>query len=243
MLKSHEKFHSANGKRLVLIAEDEEINREILGDILKEDYEIIFAKDGLEAHRLIRENRHTLSIILLDLIMPGMSGLELLQSIKEDVDLQLIPVIVLTADQDQEIKSLTLGAADFIPKPYPAPGVILARVRRTIELFEDRLTIQTTERDPLTNLYNREFFYHYAELFDQYHESMEMDAIIIDIYHFRVINERFGNSYGDEILRKIGLKVREMVADTGGIVCRREADTGESQRTPRSNGKTFSASW
>lgn len=225
MLKSHEKFHSANGKRLVLIAEDEEINREILGDILKEDYEIIFAKDGLEAHRLIRENRHTLSIILLDLIMPGMSGLELLQSIKEDVDLQLIPVIVLTADQDQEIKSLTLGAADFIPKPYPAPGVILARVRRTIELFEDRLTIQTTERDPLTNLYNREFFYHYAELFDQYHESMEMDAIIIDIYHFRVINERFGNSYGDEILRKIGLKVREMVADTGGIVCRREADT------------------
>ena len=54
---------------------------------------------------------------------------------------------------------------------------------------------------------------------------MEMDAIIIDIYHFRVINERFGNAYGDEVLRKIGHKVREMVADTGGIVCRREADT------------------
>lgn len=225
MLKSHEKFHSANGKRLVLVAEDEEINRELLGEILRDDYEVIFAADGIEAHRLIQEHQSTLSIVLLDLIMPGMSGLELLQTLKDDHSLQLIPVIVLTSDQESEIKSLTLGAADFIPKPYPAPGVILARIRRTIELFEDRLTIQTTERDPLTNLYNREFFYHYAELFDQYHESMEMDAIIIDIYHFRVINERFGNAYGDEILRRIGLKVREMVADTGGIVCRREADT------------------
>ena len=103
--------------------------------------------------------------------------------------------------------------------------MILARIRRTIELFEDRLTIQTTERDPLTNLYNREFFYHYAELFDQYHEFLEMDAIVIDIYHFRIINERFGNAYGDEVLKRIGSKVREMVSDTGGIVCRREADT------------------
>lgn len=225
MLKSHEKFHSANGKRLVLIAEDEAVNREILGQILQDDYEIIFAEDGIQALQLIREHTTTLSIILLDLLMPGMNGLDLLQTIKDDPDLQLVPVIVLTSDQESEIKSLTLGAADFIPKPYPAPGVILARVRRTIELFEDRLTIQTTERDPLTNLYNREFFYHYAELFDQFHESMEMDAIIIDIYHFRVINERFGNAYGDEILRRIGLKVREMVSDTGGIVCRREADT------------------
>ena len=225
MLKSHEKFHSANGKRLVLAVEDEEINRNILGQILEEDYEVIFAADGLEAYQLIQENQHTLSIVLLDLQMPGMTGLELLQKIKDEQQVQLIPVIVMTSDQESQIMALTLGAADFIVKPYPAPGVILARIRRTIELFEDRLTIQTTERDPLTNLYNREFFYHYAELFDQFHTSMEMDAIVIDIYHFRVINERFGNAYGDEILRRIGLKVREMVSDTGGIVCRREADT------------------
>ena len=225
MLKSHEKFHSSNGKRLVLVADDEEINREMLGIVLSEDYEVLYASDGLEALRLIREHQNMLSIVLLDLIMPGMGGLELLEKLKDDTALQLIPVIVLTADQDSEIKALTLGAADFIPKPYPQAGVILARIRRTIELFEDRLTIQTTERDPLTNLYNREFFYHYAELFDQYHEFLEMDAIVIDIYHFRIINERFGNAYGDEVLKRIGMKVREMVSDTGGIVCRREADT------------------
>lgn len=225
MLKSHEKFHSANGKRLVLVAEDEEINRDLLGAVLKDDYEVLFASDGKEALRMIQEHQNMLSVVLLDLVMPGMGGLELLERLKDDHALQLIPVIVITSDQDSEIKSLTLGAADFIPKPYPAAGVILARLRRTIELFEDRLTIQTTERDPLTNLYNREFFYHYAELFDQYHESLEMDAIVIDIYHFRVINERFGNAYGDEVLKRIGLKVREMVSDTGGIVCRREADT------------------
>ena len=225
MLKSHEKFHSSNGKRLVLVADDEEINREMLGIVLSEDYEVLYAADGLEALRLIREYQNRLSIILLDLIMPAMGGLELLERLKDDMALQMIPVIVLTADQESEVKALTLGAADFIPKPYPQAGVILARIRRTIELFEDRITIQTTERDPLTSLYNREYFYHYAELFDQYHESLEMDAIVIDIYHFRIINERFGNAYGDEVLKRIAHKVREVVSDTGGIVCRREADT------------------
>jgi len=141
MLKSHEKFHSANGKRLVLIAEDEEINRDLLGEILKEDYEVLFAKDGLEAHKLIQENQNRLSIVLLDLFMPGMSGLELLQTLKDDYALQLIPVIVLTSDQDSEIKSLTLGAADFILKPYPVPEVIKARINRSIEFSEDRSTI------------------------------------------------------------------------------------------------------
>ena len=141
MLKSHEKFHSFNGKRLVLVAEDEEINRELLVSVLKEEYEVIFAADGLEALQLIQEHQQMLSIVLLDLIMPGMGGLELLERLKDDPSLQLIPVIVLTADQESEIKALTLGAVDFLPTPYPPAGVILARISRPIELFEDRLTI------------------------------------------------------------------------------------------------------
>ena len=84
MLKSHEKFHSSNGKRLVLVAEDEEINRDLLGSVLKEDYEVLFAADGLEALQLIQEHQHMLSIVLLDLIMPKMGGLELLEKLKDD---------------------------------------------------------------------------------------------------------------------------------------------------------------
>ena len=225
MLKTHEKFHSANGKRLVLIVDDEMINRELLGLVLREDYETMFAQSGEEALGLIKEHREMLSLVLLDLLMPGMHGLDLLRILKNDQMLKDIPVIVLTADQEAEVSSLQLGAADFIPKPYPKPEVILARVVRAIELSEDRDIIQSTERDELTGLYNREYFYRYAEQFDQHHRGMDMDAIVVDVHHFRMIVERYGKAYGDQVLRRIGERVREMVRDNGGIVCRREADT------------------
>ena len=225
MLKSHEKFHSVNGKRQVLVVDDEWINRELLGTVLKNDYEVLYAENGEEALALIRENKETLSLVLLDLMMPGMSGMDVIRQMRADQEISRIPVIVLTADQNAEIESLNMGATDFIPKPYPQAGVILARVLRTIELSEDRQIIQSTERDPLTDLYNREYFYRYAEQYDHHHKDTDMDAIVIDVNHFHMINERFGTAYGDKILRNIGERVREVVSDTGGIVCRREADT------------------
>ena len=225
MLKSHEKFHSVNGKRRILIVDDEIINREILSACLQSDYEVLCAADGAEALEKIRDNRETLSLVLLDLLMPVLSGIEVLKAVRTEPDLARIPIIVLTADQEAEVECLKLGASDFIPKPYPAVDVILARVLRTIELSEDRDIIQSTERDPLTGLYNKEYFYRYAEQYDQFHRETPMDAIVLDINHFHMINERYGKAYGDEVLRRIGQKVREMIADEGGIVCRREADT------------------
>jgi len=225
MLKSHEKFHSVNGKRLILVADDEMINRELLGAVLENDYEVIFASDGQETLEKVKQNKDNLSLLLLDLMMPVKPGFEVLKELKADQDLHHIPVIVMTADQDAEIDSLTFGAIDYIPKPYPQPGIILARVLRAIELSEDREIIQSTEKDSLTGLYNREYFYSYAEQYDQHHKDREMDAIVVDINHFHMINERFGTAYGDEILRNIGQKIKESVADSDGIVCRRSADT------------------
>lgn len=224
-MKTHGKFHSADGRRLILIVDDEQINRELLAMTLQEDYAILTAADGQEALTLIRDNRDELSLILLDLLMPGMHGLDLLRILKEDEALRLIPVIVLTADQEAEVASLKLGAADFIPKPYPKREVILTRVLRTIELSEDRDIIQFTERDSLTGLYNREYFYRYAQQFDQHHKEMEMDAMVLDVFHFHMINERYGKAVGDDLLRRIGERVRESVGEAGGIVCRRGADT------------------
>ena len=225
MFKSHEKFHAANGKRQILIADDEFINRELLGHILEEDYELLYAGDGLETLELMRRHGQTLSMVLLDLMMPGMNGIELLRVKKEDPAIAQIPIIVVTADHAAEAECLTLGAIDFISKPYPQPDVIRARVLRTIELVEDRQIILSTERDVLTGLYSREYFYRYAEQLDQYHPETPMDAIVIDINHFRMINERFGTAYGDAVLRCVGGRVRDMVRDEGGIVCRRESDT------------------
>ena len=225
MLKSHERFHSKNGKRLLLIADDEMINREMLRNILEEEYELIFAENGQEALDQARRYKDALSLILMDIMMPVMSGMDALKAAKADNGLANIPIIVITSDQGAEVESLMLGAIDFIPKPYPQPGVIIARVRRTIELSEDRLIINSTERDELTGLYNREYFYRYAEQYDQYHEETEMDAIVLDINHFHLINERFGTAFGDDVLRRIADALVAAVRGFGGIVCRREADT------------------
>ena len=160
MMKSHEKFYSEDGKRQVLVADDELINREILGEILKADYDVLYACDGQETMDMIRQYQETLSLVLLDILMPVKSGLEVLKELKADDALSRIPVIVMTAEKDTEVESLHIGATDFIPKPYPAVDVILARVLRTIELSEDRDIISSTERDPLTGLYNKEFFFY-----------------------------------------------------------------------------------
>ncbi len=218
------KFHSADGRRLVLVVEDEAVNRAILGMILEKDYEVLFAENGEEALSVIDGKKGLLSLVILDLIMPVMPGFEVLRRIKADPDTRDLPVIVASGDQSQEIDCLNAGAGDFIQKPYPEPGVILARVHRTIELFEGRQIIQSTERDPLTGLYNREFFFNYAEQYDQYHRDTPMDAIVLDINRFSIINERYGRAYADEVLRRVGEKAREIVHDAGGIVCRCEAD-------------------
>ena len=174
---------------------------------------------------MIRTHSATLSLVLLDIMMPVMTGLEILKAIKADAELSRIPVIVMTSEKDTEVESLLLGATDFIPKPYPDVNVIHARVLRTIELFEDRDIIQSTERDSLTGLYNREYFFRYAEQYDQFHPDVETDAVIVDINHFRMINERYGKAYGDEVLRRIALQLRESIGASGGIVSRLEADT------------------
>ena len=218
-------FHSTNGKRQILIVEDEAINREILGAVLEDTYDILYAETGAEALELIRRNEETLSLVLLDLILPEIYGLDILRQMKEDPHISRIPVIVMTADRDAEVESLTLGAVDFIPKPYPGPKVIQARVFRVIELSEDRDIIEWTERDHLTGLYTREYFYHYASQMDVYHKERPMDTVVVDVNHFHMINERYGKRKGDELLKCIGGKLRETINQAGGIVCRLEADT------------------
>ena len=227
MFEARANFNSSNGRRRILIVDDEAINRAMLETILQDQYEILLATGGEEAMRCIWEFRETLSVVLLDLMMPNMSGQEVLQRIKESPDVRHIPVIVVSADLTQEIECLNMGASDFIQKPYPEPGVIAARVHRTIELTEGRQIIQSTERDPKTGLYNPEFFYNYAEQYDQHHKEVDTDAIVFDINHFSVVNDRFGRAYADNVLKRMADKIRELLRDSGGIVTRSGADIFE----------------
>ena len=206
--------------RKVLIVDDEFIEREMLGAMLSDLYKVLFAENGVTALEIIRRDKLTLSLIILDLHMPELDGYSLLKMIRADSELRRIPVIVLTSEKDAEVKSLQLGAADFITKPYEAPDVIRARVGHSIELAEDSIIIHETERDSLTGLFNKEFFLEYGKRLDNQNSNMPMDAIVLDINRFHIVNELYGREYGDLILKRIGNIIHELVMQTGGLACR-----------------------
>ena len=212
-------------ERKILIVDDEEINRQILGNIIESEYKVDFAKDGNEALNKILKNKSEISLVMLDLLMPQTSGFEVLKVMKKEGLLNEIPVIVLTSEKESEIESLKLGAADFLIKPYDKPEVILARVRHSIELFENSRIINATEFDKLTSLYTPEFFFEYATLFDQHYPSQPMDAVVINFTHFHLLNQLKGRSFGDKILCAMADGIRSILLKTGGLAGRKDADT------------------
>ena len=212
-------------KRHVLIVEDEAVNLMLLGNMLEDAYELLYASDGSEALEQMKTHKDELALVMLDLQMPGMSGMEVLRVMRVRDELKDIPVIVLTADQSAEVECLKLGAMDFIPKPYPSWEIVRARANRCIELSEKRSIIHSTERDSLTKLLNLDYFLRYVRLYDQHYIDMPMDAIVVDVNRFHMLNERYGRQYGDGVLGRIGDRIRHLAREIGGVACRRSADT------------------
>ena len=213
-----------NRRPLVLVVEDQEINRDLLGMILEDEYEVIFAENGRQGLEMIRANQDSLSIILLDLMMPVMDGFEVLKVLSEDQDLSSIPVIVLTADKEAELRALQLGAVDFIIKPFDVHEVILARIRRIIELSEGRQLISSAERDRLTGLYARSFFLEYTERIFRYHQDWHMDAVMLDIDRFHSVNDLYGREFGDRVLCVVADEIKDFIRSTKGVASRIEGD-------------------
>lgn len=210
-------------KRRVLVVDDEMINREILGNMLQSEYEVFYAENGQKALDALYEGEKRFSLILLDLMMPVLSGEEVLKRCKSDPKLSGIPIIVLTQDEDAEVASIRAGADDFIKKPYNMPEVIIARCERIIDLYEKKNLINSTEIDSLTGLYSNDFFFEYIKQFEQYH-SGPLDAIVMDIEHFHLINEIYGRDEGDNVLKKVAEIIKSELKDNFGIACRTVAD-------------------
>ncbi len=212
-------------KKCILIADDVEMNREILGDLLQDEYDILYAVDGNEALEVLRAHKEEIDLLLLDLQMPNRSGREVIAEMQVDEDLMSVPVIVLTVDQQAELDCLKIGAMDFIPKPYPDIEIVKARIPKCIELSEDRDLIRYTERDKLTGLLNKDFFFRYVTRLDHLYKDTALDAIVCDVNRFHSLNKRYGRQFCDQILRNIGIGIKKLARRTGGISCREVGDT------------------
>ena len=213
------------GKRSLLVIEDNELNRELLCDILSDEFEVLQAENGAAGLKLLEEHVHELSAILLDLQMPVMDGLEFLEQVRQDALLSSVPVIVMTADRGADIEGrcLRLGAVEFLEKPYNE-DVMLSRIHNMIRIRENAADMHSVEYDELTGLYTRQAFFHYAEQLLQNDPSGDYSLLVTDVDDFKLINSVYGEATGDRLLKYIAENLREQTKELQCVLAHYEAD-------------------
>ena len=192
-------------KHTILVVDDARHNRTALRDILNDNYIVLEAENGQTALTVLEEKYQAVTVIILDLIMPDMSGLELLEIFHKDARYQNIPVIAMLREINDEIecKCLEYGAWDFMRKPYD-PTIVRFRVKNVIERSQMRMDGELkyrAEHDVLTGILNKsKFFYNTRNMLNIF--SMEDFVFIrIDIEKFQLINSFFGMDEGDNLLK------------------------------------------
>lgn len=203
-------------KKRVLVVEDNELNRELLCQILSQEYDVLQAENGQAAMDILKEHKNSISLIFLDVVMPVMDGYTFLDKLRADSSMSFIPVVVTTqgSSEDDEVNALSHGATDFVPKPY-RPKIILHRAANLIELRENAAMVNQFMYDRLTGLYSREYFYQKVQ--ERLNESTGTSYAIVcsNVENFKVYNDIFGIRAGDEVLQHIADLFREMMGENG----------------------------
>jgi len=189
-------------KDRILIIDDSVVQANMLTSILEADYEITQAHTAEEGLSFAREGNF--SLILLDVIMPGMDGFNLLRKLQEEVITQHTPVILITSlrDAEHEEWGLVLGAVDYITKPYH-PHIVRARVNTHIKLYHYRQEIERQALvDPMTGVLNRRSYdaSHMAKWQDAIRLKVPISLCMMDIDEFKVYNDTFGHPAGDKVI-------------------------------------------
>jgi diguanylate cyclase (GGDEF)-like protein len=208
----------------VLVVDDEETMREVFSQVLEEDgYRVSVAASGEEALLIFQRERPP--IVLTDIVMGGMSGIDLLQEIKKiNPDTQVI-LITCHASVDSSVKALRAGAYDYLQKPVDELGLISSTVARAAEkvrlLTENRHLVsqlstvneelkqsnevlqQLATRDGLTGLYNHRFFQEALalEMADATRHCKPCSLLFMDVDFFKKFNDTNGHPMGDTLLK------------------------------------------
>ena len=203
-------------KKQILIVEDNEFNRAMLSELLSHEYQVLEAENGQEALDILQQRKDSISLILLDVMMPVMDGYTFLDKVKVDDELALIPVIVMTQgdSEEDEVTALSHGATDFVPKPY-RPRVILHRMANLIRLRETAALVNQFQYDRLTGLYSKEFFYRKVrERLDE-NPDQEYTIVCMNIENFKLYNDSFGREAGDRLLRESAASMMSWLGEDG----------------------------
>lgn len=190
-------------KHSILVVDDAKDTQLLLAfDLSDPERKINCCDSGQQALEVLKNEK--IDLVLLDMYMPGMSGLETLQAIKADIATADIPVIMLSAsdDEDEVVSALECGASDYVIKPYVAK-VLLARIDNALRLRDKTIELEyLASTDHLTGINNRgRFFDLSTKAANQARRTLQPLAIaMLDIDNFKQVNDDYGHDIGDKVL-------------------------------------------
>lgn len=216
----------------LLIVDDSELARAMLSEIFRDSFTILEAESGEEALEIIREFKGQIGVVLLDITMPGMDGIEMLTLMKHEAPVCDAAVVMITASNNtaDQLKAFNAGADDYITKPFDAP-IVRARVNNIVKA---RLRLKTilTERehfrncaqiDQMTNLLNKTSTEKYIlEALEDESRGTLSALMMIDVDYFKQVNDTEGHIIGDHTIRIIAdllssrFKKEDIVGRVGG---------------------------
>ncbi len=184
-------------------------------DLAEEGYQVITSASGENAIPLV--GSENIDLILLDMYMPGISGLEVLKRLKSHPEYKHIPIIMLSAsdDENQVVSALELGADDYVIKPYMAK-VLLARIKTSLRLLEKTQELKRLAKtDFLTKLNNKGGFEKLSvkAISQANRESQPIIMAMLDIDLFKHVNDCYGHEAGDVVLVEFADRMSECFRD------------------------------
>ncbi len=209
-------------KQKVMIVDDTPMNLELLKIALASEYDITVITNGRDALDTAVETPP--DIILLDIVMPGMDGYEVLSKLRENEKTKDIPVVFLTAIQDVESEEygLKLGAIDYIKKPFSIP-IVKTKLKNHLDLkkYKDCLK-ENSFIDPLTKIPNRRRFD--EALSDEMKKTIRsgtcLSILMMDIDNFKKYNDTYGHLEGDNCLARVAKELKITLKRPSDLVAR-----------------------
>ncbi len=206
----------------ILIVDDSVVQATQLKTILADEYDVTIAQTAEDG--LCRASGENYSLILLDVVMPGMDGFTLLKKLQEEIITQSVPVILITSlsDVEHEQRGLVLGAVDYITKPFHSL-IVKARVNTHIKLYNYRRQAERQSMtDQLTGVANRRRYDRYSAV--KWHEAARLQVpfsiCMFDIDHFKIYNDKFGHPAGDKVIAAVAKTIASHLQRNTDFVAR-----------------------
>ena len=203
-------------KRTIMVVDDSLTVRMQIKDLLeKEGYKVILAKDGETC--LAQLKAELPDIILLDIVMPGINGLEVCRIIRDDSSLKSISLLILTTISDTQniVAGLNMGADDYVTKPFIIEelNARITAIIRTKSLQEELRILSIT--DPLTGCYNRSYLNEHltSEIKRACRYKHALSMIMCDIDFFKNVNDTYGHQAGDHVLKELIICIKKLFRD------------------------------